>query len=212
VFALLLQLTNHIQQYHQAVIDGRWSQQSQFCLHLATINELAGQKMAIIGSGDLGLATAKLATAFGMEVLLAERPQATEIRPGRVEFEQALRQADVISLHCPLTEHTRALIDATRLSWLKPSALLVNTARGALIDEAALLAALKSGQLAGAALDVLSEEPPPASHGLVQANLPNLLITPHVAWASQQAMQRLVAQLAENLAAYQQGGSLRQVN
>ncbi|HJS14372.1 MAG TPA: D-2-hydroxyacid dehydrogenase [Rheinheimera sp.] len=211
VFALLLQLTNHIQSYHQAVQQGVWSQSPQFCLHLQPIEELAGKTMALLGYGDLGQATARLAEAFGMKVLIAERPDATETRAGRTAFETALRQADVLSLHCPLTDSTAKLINAKTLSWMKPTALLINTARGGLIDETALAEALTSGTLAGAALDVLSTEPPAVNHPLLEPALPNLIITPHVAWASRQAMQRLVLQLSENLQAFISQKPIRQV-
>lgn len=211
MFALLLQLTNHIQAYHQAVQQGIWSQSPQFCLHLQPIEELAGKTMTLLGYGDLGQATARLAEAFGMKVLIAERHDATETRAGRTAFEAALRQADVLSLHCPLTDSTAKLINAKTLSWMKPTALLINTARGGLIDEAALAEALTKGTLAGAALDVLSTEPPAVDHPLLNGALPNLLITPHVAWASRQAMQRLVVQLSENLQAFLAGQPIRQV-
>lgn len=211
VFALLLQLTNHIHSYHQAVQQGLWSQSSQFCLHLQPIEELAGKTITLLGYGDLGQATAKLAEAFGMKVIVAERPQAKQIRPGRIAFESAIRSADVLSLHCPLTDETAKLVNTQTLSWMKPSALLINTARGGLIDETALAEALVQGRIAGAALDVLSTEPPPQHHPLLASTVPNLIITPHVAWASQQAMQRLVGQLAENLQAFLQQKPIRQV-
>lgn len=211
VFALLLQLTNHIQSYHRAVQQGAWSQSPQFCLHLQPIEELAGKTMTLLGYGDLGQATARLAEAFGMKVLIAERHDTTEIRIGRTAFEAALRQADVLSLHCPLTEATAKLINAKTLSWMKPTALLINTARGGLIDETALAKALTTGTIAGAALDVLSIEPPASDHPLLSNTLPNLIITPHVAWASRQAMQRLVVQLSENLQAFLAQQPIRQV-
>lgn len=211
VFALLLQLTNHIQSYHQAIQHGAWSNSTQFCLHLHPIEELAEKTMTLVGYGDLGRATARLAEAFGMKVLIAERPDATEIRPGRTAFETALRQADVVSLHCPLTTATSQLINSRTLSWMKNTALLVNTARGGLIDETALASALTQGRLAGAALDVLSTEPPAENHPLLHPHIPNLLLTPHVAWASRQAMQRLVMQLVENLQAFLAHQPVRQV-
>lgn len=211
VFALLLQLTNHIQSYHQAVQQGLWSQSPQFCLHLQPIEELAGKTMTLLGYGDLGQATARLAEAFGMKVLIAERPDTSEIRPGRTAFETAIREADVLSLHCPLTDTTAKLIKAQTLSWMKPTALLINTARGGLIDETALAEALAKGTIAGAALDVLSSEPPPFDHPLLNSALPNLIVTPHVAWASRQAMQRLAVQLSENLQAFLAQQPIRQV-
>lgn len=212
VFALLLQLTNHIQSYHQAVQQGLWSQSPQFCLHRQSIEELAGKTMTLVGYGDLGQATSRLAEAFGMKVLISERPDATEVRSGRTAFESAVRQADVLSLHCPLTAATEQLVNSKTLGWMKPTALLINTARGGLIDETALAAALTQGTIAGAALDVLSAEPPPDSHPLLSRSIPNLIITPHVAWASRQAMQRLVAQLQENLQGFLAQQPIRQVS
>lgn len=212
VFALLLQLTNHIQSYHQAVQQGLWSQSPQFCLHLQSIEELADKTMTLVGYGDLGQATARLAEAFGMKVLIAERPDATTIRAGRTPFETAIREADVLSLHCPLNAATDKLINSTTLGWMKSSALLINTARGGLIDEMALAHALTSGTLAGAALDVLSVEPPPTNNPLLDEHIPNLIMTPHVAWASRQAMQRLVGQLSENLQAFINQHPIRQVS
>jgi glycerate dehydrogenase len=147
-----------------------------------------------------------------MKVLIAERPEATTIRAGRVTFETALREADLLSLHCPLTDTTAQLINAQTLSWMKPTALLINTARGGLIDEVALAEALTKGALAGAALDVLSTEPPTSEHPLLNSCIPNLIITPHVAWASRQAMQRLAVQLSENLQAFIHQQPIRQVS
>lgn len=212
VFALLLQLTNQVQHYHQAVQQGNWSRSKQFCLLDYPITELAGKTMVIVGFGTLGKTTAKLAEAFGMHVVVAERPDYQTCRPGRLPFFQALAQADVISLHCPLTDATIQLFDDKVLSTIKPGALLINTARGALIDETALLQALQSGQLAGAALDVLSSEPPPADNLLLNAQLPNLIITPHVAWASAEARLRLVEQLADNITAFINGSPKRLVS
>lgn len=205
VFALLLQLTNKIPQYQQAVKQGAWSRSKQFCLLDYPITELAGKKMVIVGYGTLGQATAQLAAAFGMQVIIAERPGTSLCRPDRKEFLTALAQADVISLHCPLTEATTKLFSQAVLSAVKPGALLINTARGGLIDEAALLQALQSGFLAGAALDVLATEPPTANNALINANLPNLLITPHIAWASAEARQRMVMQLTDNIRSFLAG-------
>ncbi|MEK7759498.1 MAG: NAD(P)-dependent oxidoreductase, partial [Pseudomonadota bacterium] len=127
------------------------------------------------------------------------------LRPGRVAFEQVLAEADVLSLHLPLTSATRNLIGATELALMKPSAILINSARGGVVDELALVEALRAGQLAGAAVDVLTTEPPPADHPLLSANLPNLLVTPHIAWASRQAQQRMADEVVENIAAFLRG-------
>jgi glycerate dehydrogenase len=211
VFAMLLQLSNKIQQYHRAVLDGRWSQSPHFCLLDYPVSELAGKNFAVIGYGELGQASARLAHAFGMNVLIAEHAGASRIRAGRVAFLSAIAQADVISLHCPLTASTEQLFNRQLFAALKTGAILLNTARGGLIDPAALIDALKSGQLAGAALDVLPEEPPAADNLLLGTKLPNLIITPHIAWASAEARQRMVLQLKANIVGYINGQVLNQV-
>jgi len=199
VFALLLALSNQLCQYQQAVQRGDWSRSQNFCLLDYPMFELAGKTMVIVGYGSLGQATAELAKAFGMRVLIAERPDVTEVRPGRIAFNNALALADVLSLHCPLTPATQHLLNRERLAQLKAGAVLINTARGGLIETEALLAALKSGQLLAAALDVLETEPPPAEHPLLQCRLPNLLITPHIGWASREARTRMVLKIAANI-------------
>ena len=199
VMALLLALTNKVALYDQAAKQGRWSQSPHFCLLDYPVTELAGKTFVVVGYGALGQATARLAAAFGMTVLVAEQPAARVCRPGRVPFHTALAQADVISLHCPLTPDTAGLINADVLSGIKTGALLINTARGGLIDEIALLHALQNGKLAGAALDVLSTEPPAADHPLLTSTLDNLLITPHMAWATAEARRRMVTQLASHI-------------
>lgn len=199
VFALLLALSNQLCQYQQAVQRGDWSRSQNFCLLDYPMFELAGKTMVIVGYGSLGQATAELAKAFGMRVLIAERPDVTEVRPGRIAFNNALALADVLSLHCPLTPATQHLLNRERLAQLKAGAVLVNTARGGLIETEALIAALKSGQLLAAALDVLETEPPPAEHPLLQCRLPNLLLTPHIGWASREARTRMVLKIAANI-------------
>lgn len=199
VFALLLALSNQLCQYQQAVQRGDWSRSQNFCLLDYPMFELAGKTMVIVGYGSLGQATAELAKAFGMRVLIAERPDATEVRPGRIAFNNALALADVLSLHCPLTPATQHLLNRERLAQLKAGAVLINTARGGLIETEALIAALKSGQLLAAALDVLETEPPPAEHPLLQCRLPNLLLTPHIGWASREARTRMVLKIAANI-------------
>lgn len=202
VFALLLALSNQLCQYQQAVQRGDWSRSQNFCLLDYPMFELAGKTMVIAGYGSLGQATAELAKAFGMRVLIAERPDAETVRPGRTDFNAALAQADVISLHCPLTPSTRHLINQQRLVQLKPGAILINTARGGLVDSDALIAALRSGQLQAAALDVLDSEPPPVDHPLLNCQLPNLLLTPHIGWASREARARMVQKIADNICSY----------
>ncbi|MEF8753929.1 MAG: D-2-hydroxyacid dehydrogenase [Accumulibacter sp.] len=208
VFALLLALSRNLIAYRQSVAAGRWQQAEQFCFFDHPIRDLHGMTLAIIGSGSLGCGVARLAEAFGMHVLRSERKDAATLRPGYTPFPQVLREADVISLHCPLTSATRHLIGADELQAMKRSALLINTARGGLVDEAALLAALREGRIAGAGFDVLSVEPPAAGNPLLTPELlalPNFLLTPHVAWASQPAMQALADQLTANLEAFARG-------
>jgi glycerate dehydrogenase len=197
--ALLLGLFNQIAPYQQAIQQGAWSRSEQFCLLDYPIRQLAGLNFTVVGYGGLGQATAKLAAAFGMNVLIAERPNTAYVREGRMHFRRALQQADVLSLHCPATADNLNLLNAETLSWLKPTAVVLNTARGSLIDSKALASALKSGVLAGAGLDVLDIEPPSVNHPLLQSDVPNILLSPHVGWASQQAMQQLVIQTADNI-------------
>ncbi len=210
VFALLFALRRNLFGYQRAARDGRWSQSPVFCLHNYPIEDLAGSTLGIIGGGILGQAVKRVADALGLRVLMAEQRGASP-RPGRIAFEELLRRSDAVTLHVPLTPATRYLIGAAELALMKPGAVLVNTARGGVVDETALLAALQSGQLAGAAIDVLGVEPPPPDHPLLAADLPNLIITPHVAWASRQAQQRLADEVIENIAAFFRGESRNRV-
>lgn len=200
VFALLLALTNQLIGYHQAVNAGHWANSKSFCLLDYPIMELADKTMVIVGYGALGQATARLAEAFGMKVIIAERPEALSARPGRTLLHEAFAAADVVSLHCPLTAETRHLLNAERISWLKPGAIIINTARGALIEPQALITALQQGQLKAAGLDVLAQEPPPADDPLLSSKLANLLLTPHTGWASSEARARMVNKIAANIA------------
>ena len=208
VLALVLALSRNILAYRQSVAEGRWQRAEQFCFFDHPIRDLHGATLALIGSGSLGSGVARLAGAFGMHVLRSERKDALSVRPGYVPFAEALRQADVVSLHCPLTADTTKLIGEAELRSMKPSALLINTARGGLVDEAALAGALREGWIAGAGFDVLSVEPPRSGNPLLAPDLlalPNFLLTPHVAWASQPAMQALADQLIANLEAFARG-------
>jgi glycerate dehydrogenase len=208
VFALLLALSRNLPAYRQAVAAGKWQAAQQFCCFDYPIRDLHGATLAIVGSGSLGGGVARLAEAFGMCVLRSERKGAAQLRPGYTPFAQALRSADAVSLHCPLTPETRNLIGAAELHAMKPSALLINTARGGLVDEAALVSALRQGWIAGAGFDVLTVEPPSEGNVLLAPDLlalPNFLLTPHVAWASQPAMQTLADQLIVNLEAFARG-------
>lgn len=207
--ALLLALSNQIIRNHQAIADGEWQQSKVFCLHTHPIQSLTGKTMTIVGYGGLGQATAQLARAFGMQICIAERAHARVIRQGRTDFKTALACADVVSLHCPASDNHGWLLDDEQLHWLKPTALLINTARGQLVNPHALCRALEDGRLAGAALDVLVQEPPPAQDPLVNCHHPNLILSPHIAWAADTAMQRLVNQLGENIAAFIAGAPIR---
>lgn len=218
ILLMLCLLTSH-HAYAQDVRGGEWSRSSFFCLLGHPIREAAGKTLGIVGYGTLGRRVAELAEAFGMRVRVSERPGggAAEAggRPRRVPFEQLAEEADVLSLHCPLTPETEGLINADVLARMASDAVLVNTARGGLVREQDLLDALRAGAIAGAAVDVVSEEPPPADHALVEAyaagTAPNLLVTPHCAWGSREARQRVVDQLAEGLVAYQRGEPIREV-
>jgi glycerate dehydrogenase len=161
--------------------------------------------MGIVGRGSLGLGVARLSEAFGMRVLWAEHKGALEVRPGYTAFESLLREADVLSLHCPLNERTRGLIGEAELRMMKREAVLINTARGGIVDEAALARALGEGWIGGAGFDVLTQEPPREGNPLLQIDRPNFILTPHVAWASARAMQALLDQLTENIEAFARG-------
>ncbi|NHQ82159.1 D-2-hydroxyacid dehydrogenase [Chromobacterium vaccinii] len=204
-FMLMMALMKNLPAYQRDVAAGVWSQSRQFCHFGAPIREVRGATLAIVGSGGIGGRLAEMARAFGMEVVFAERKAAREAREGRVPFAEALARADVVSLHCPLTDETRGMIAQPELMAMKPGAILINTARGGLVDEADLVAALKYGQLGGAGFDVLSSEPPSPDNPLLKARLPNLIVTPHVGWASGEAMSRLAAQLVANIEAFARG-------
>ncbi|QXI42821.1 2-hydroxyacid dehydrogenase [Pseudomonas wayambapalatensis] len=208
--ALLLALATRLCDYQQAVKDGAWAKASQFCLLDFPIVELEGKTLGLLGHGELGGAVARLAEAFGMRVLSGQIPG----RPARAErlaLDDLLPQVDALTLHCPLNDQTRHMIGARELALLKPGALVVNTARGGLIDEQALADALRSGHLGGAATDVLSVEPPVNGNPLLHADIPRLIITPHSAWGAVESRQRIVGQLAENAQAYFAGQPRRVV-
>jgi glycerate dehydrogenase len=205
---LILELATRAGRYGWAVRSGAWQQSPVFTLLDFPSIELKGKKLGIIGYGNIGRAVAEMARGFGLEVLISARPGSTEpVRSGRLPLPELLRQADVITLHCPLTAQTRNLINSETLSLMKPSALLVNTARGALIDEIALIQALREKRLAAAALDVISREPPPAGHPIIQAakELNNLLVTPHTAWSARETRERLLKEVVNNISAFFEG-------
>ncbi len=203
-FGLLLALATHIPDYDAAVRAGQWSASPHFCFLAHPVRELAGMTLGIVGYGDLGSQVARIAEAFGMDVRIAQLPGRPQ-RPDRTPWPQLLAEVDVLSLHCPLTQSTRGLIGEAELASMRSDSLLINTARGALVDEHALAEALRHGELGGAGVDVLSQEPPPADHPLLADDIPNLIRTPHVAWASQPARQRLVDELAANVEAFRAG-------
>jgi len=208
-FALLLELSQQVGHHARLVREGRWTASVDFCFWDRPLVELDGLTLGIVGFGAIGRRVARLARAFGMEVLVhtAHPEKYRETAEGKearfVSLDELFRASDAISLHCPLTEETRALVDARRLDLMKPTAFLLNTSRGPLVDEAALAATLNAGRIAGAGLDVLSVEPPPAGNPLLQAA--NCCITPHIAWATGAARQRLMTTAVENLRAYLTG-------
>lgn len=208
---LLLNLATRLADYQKAVAEGRWQQASQFCLLDYPIVELQGKTLGLLGHGELGGAVARLAQAFGMRVLLGQIP-GRPARPDRVPLDELLPQIDALTLHCPLNEHTRHFIGARELALLKPGTFVVNTARGGLIDEQALADALRSGHLGGAASDVLSVEPPTPGNPLLAGDIPRLIITPHNAWGSREARQRIVGQLTENAQGFFSGTARRVVS
>ena len=204
-FALILALATRLPDYQAAVRAGEWSRSPFFCLLDFPITELAGKTLGVIGYGTLGQGVASIARAFGMQVRVAARPGATGIPVDRVAVEDLLEQADVLTLHCPLTDATRGLIGRAELERMKPDALLVNTARGGIVDEAALADALRAGAIGGAGMDVLTQEPPRDGTPLLADDIPNLIVTPHSAWGSHAARQRLVEQVADHIADFRAG-------
>ena len=204
VFALILALNQHLDGYRQLLRDSAWQGSPQFCLLGFPIHDLAGRTLVIVGHGTLGRRVAELGEAFGMRVEIAARP-GTRPSAERRALDELLPTADVVSLHCPLTEATQDLIDAHALARMKPDALLINTARGAIVDAAALADALRAGRIGGAGIDVLTQEPPVDGDPLLQPDIPNLILTPHVAWASVEARHRTVGEMAANVSAFRAG-------
>lgn len=205
VFALLLELTNRTGHHNATVHAGRWSAGPDFCYWDGSLVELAGRTLGIVGYGAIGAAVAAVGRAFGMRILATRRTSLGPIAEGGefVDLDRLLQESDVVSLHCPLTPDTAQLVNATRLARMKPTAYLINTARGGLVQEMDLATALNDGRIAGAGLDVLSVEPPPANHPLLTAK--NCVITPHIAWATHAARSRLIAMSAANIAAFLAG-------
>jgi glycerate dehydrogenase len=210
-FALILALRRNLFSYRQDVEAGKWNTSEQFCLLTHAIGDLHGATLGIIGEGAIGQATAAIGRGFGMRVLFADHPAPRMEGVHFTPHEQVLAQSDVISLHCPLLPSTRNLIDLSAFRKMKRNALLINTARGGLVDEAALIQALDEGLIAGAGFDVLSVEPPSNGHPLLDLKRPNFILTPHVAWASDAAMQFLADQLIDNIDAWAAGKPQHQV-
>ena len=204
-WAMILSLTQHLPQYTRLATDGSWVQNEKYAVLAHPIRELSGRVLGIVGWGTLGRGVAAVGAAFGMRTLVCNRPGAPP-EPGRVTLDELLATADIVSLHCPATPATRGLIGARELALMKPDALLINTARGALVDGAALTRALSEGRLAGAGIDVLPQEPPTDGDPLLDAGIPNLILTPHIAWAAREARQRCIDEMAENIVDFLRGG------
>ncbi|MDO4694074.1 MAG: D-2-hydroxyacid dehydrogenase [Eikenella sp.] len=204
-FMLMMALMRQLPAYQRDVAAGLWASSPHAFYFGAPIRDLNGKTLGIFGRGGIGTALAQRAEAFGMRVIFGEHKHAAHIRPGYLKFEEVLSRADVISLHCPLNEDTRNMIGEAELKMMKPQAVLINAGRGGLVDEQALVAALKYGQLGGAGFDVLTEEPPRNGNPLLNTRLPNLILTPHMAWGSQEAMRRLFDMLNDNINAFVHG-------
>ncbi|PWQ97549.1 D-2-hydroxyacid dehydrogenase [Leucothrix arctica] len=206
-FAMILALRRNLVEYRQQVIDGEWVRSEQFCFFNRPILDLAGSNLGIIGAGILGQSVGRIAQAFGMNVMylnqhIRQAPDHGEV----VSLEQFRDEVDVLTLHCPLTDETKNIIDADFLSGMKNTALVINTGRGGLVNEQALADAIRSGSIAGAGIDVTEQEPAPLDSPIMQiADLPQVLLTPHVAWASEGAMQTLADQLIDNIEAFERG-------
>lgn len=207
---LILNLLSSFPDYQKRVREGAWSKSEQFCLLDFPIREAAGLKLGIIGHGALGQKVAETARGLGMTTLVAARKGQ---KPGgdRLSFDDVVAYSDVISIHCPLTDETRGLFDRAVMQRMKRSAILINTARGGIVDEKDLVSCLRDGIIAGAGIDVLSMEPPPADHPLLQPDIPNLIVTPHIAWASRTARQALLDQLASVIRAFERGQPVNRV-
>ena len=198
-FMMMITLMRNLPAYQRDVAAGLWENSPFFCHLSAPMRDLNGKTLAIFGRGNIGKTLATYAQAFKMNVVFAEHKNAQSVRDGYVSFDEAIRSADVVSLNCPLTPQTANMIGEAELQQMKPGAILINCGRGGLVDEAALVAALKYGQIGGAGFDVLTQEPPRDGNPLLKARLPNLIVTPHIAWASQEAANRLFDILLDNI-------------
>jgi glycerate dehydrogenase len=212
VFATVLSLMNSVPQYDALVKSGAWERNKDFCLLDYPMSELSGKVMGLYGYGAIAKAVERIALAFGMEVILAERKGAGEIREGRLPFADVLARADVISFHCPLTDETRGLVGAVELAAMKDTAILVNAARGGVVVEQDLADVLRDGTIGGAAVDVVSQEPPRDGNPLLAPDLGNLVITPHCAWASSEARTCMFEQIVQIVDSYKGGAPMNVVN
>lgn len=211
VFGVLLGLTHSLNRYHRAVKEGDWRRAEVFCLLEYPIRELSAMTLGIVGYGELGRGVAEMARAFGMTTLIARRRGAPAADDGCTDFAELLERSDIVSLHCPLTAETQNLIGAAEICRMKRNAILINTARGGLVDSQALVDALRGGALAGAGIDVLREEPPAHGDPLLDYDGDNLILTPHIAWATVEARQNAVDELAKNVAAFLKGGKRNRI-
>ena len=198
-FMMMITLMRNLPAYQRDVAAGLWENSPFFCHLGAPMRDLNGKTLAIFGRGNIGKTLATYAQAFKMNVVFAEHKHAETVRDGYVSFDEAIRSADALSLHCPLTPQTENMIGEAELQQMKPGAILINCGRGGLVDEAALVTALKYGQIGWAGFDVLTQEPPRDGNPLLKARLPNLIVTPHIAWASQEAANRLFDILLDNI-------------
>lgn len=205
IFACLLDLSHSLRQYSRDVRDGAWSRADNFCLITHPIRELSAMTLGLVGYGELARGVERIARAFNMEVLVAARPGSNDVPDGRVAFDELLARADVVSLHCPLNDTTRRLFGAAEFRKMKDTAVLINTARGGLVDSRALADALERGDIAAAAVDVLPQEPPVAGDPLLDYAGDNLIVTPHIAWGTLQARQNAIDELTANIRAFLNG-------
>ena len=205
VFGVLLALTHSLPRYHESVRAGEWQRSTEFCMLHYPVRELSAMTLGIVGYGALGQGVARIAREFGMTVLVSARPGTDGVPDDRVGFDDLLARSDVISLHCPLTEATRNLFSAREFAAMKDSAILINTARGGLVDSQALADALANGGIAAAAIDVLPTEPPVDGDPLLDYRGDNLVLTPHIAWATDEARQNAIDELAANTKAFLDG-------
>jgi glycerate dehydrogenase len=219
VFALILALTQNLNEYRTQLANGDWQRSDNFCLLDPPIRELSGKTIGLIGLGSLGSGVAGVARAFNMRVVAARLPWRTAAAPSdsghsapRLPMHELLQQADIISLHCPLNDDTRHIINASALEQMKSDALLINTARGGLVDAEALLNALQNEEIGGAGIDVLEQEPPVDGNVLLEAKLPNLIVTPHIAWSAREARQRALNDIVKNILAFQAGEECNRIN